>query len=504
MTDAITRAIYDVVVVGLGPTGATLTHLLAASGLNVAVLDREAALYHLPRAVHFDDETMRVFQTVGIGDALSKKLHVNPGMKFVGQDGELLLDWPRPQEVGPQGWHNSYRFHQPDLETLLRQALTKREGVSIRANCEVISLADKGDAVEINCLDRLTGEPMHLRAAYVVGCDGARSTVRAAIGSGMEDLGFRERWLVVDALLKRDRPDLGDHSIQFCDPKRPMTYCRSPKNRRRWEITVLDDETDEEITRHEKVWELLSDSISPVDADFERCAVYTFQSAIAKNWRKGRLLIAGDAAHLTPPFMGQGMCAGVRDASNLGWKLALCARGLADQSLLDSYQAERSPHVREYITTAIRLGSLINSLGRESALSMLNADGPNGARMRSIAPELGASDLGGFDHDKTPHKGRVFAQPKLSDGQLMDDLIGYGPVLLTRAPVQTEGRVPTLSATEHPEITASLDALDVNAVLVRPDRYILATAKTEHDIAELANFVFPPSINTPIKSETVA
>ncbi len=504
MTDLKSGTIHDVVIVGLGPTGATLAHLLAISGLNVAVLDREADLYHLPRAVHFDDETMRVFQTVGIGDALSKKLHVNPGMRFIGKDGELLLDWPRPQEVGPQGWHSSYRFHQPDLETLLRQALSTRDGVTMRANCEVISLTDTGDVVEIDCRDRLTGESLHLQASYVVGCDGARSTLRAAIGGGMEDLGFCERWLVVDALLKRDRPDLGDHSIQYCDPDRPMTYCRSPQNRRRWEITVLENETDEEITQHEKVWELLSDLITPEDADLERCAVYTFHSAIAECWRKGRLLIAGDAAHLTPPFMGQGMCAGVRDASNLGWKLALCARGLADQSLLDSYQAERSPHVREYITTAIRLGGLINSLDRESALTMVNEDGASGVRMRSIAPELGASDLGGLDHRKTPHKGRVFTQPILSDGRLMDDLIGYGPVLIARAPVQNAANVPTLTTTENPQIAASLDALDVNAVLVRPDRYILATAKTEQDIAELANVSFPSLVNTLIESETAA
>lgn len=504
MTDLNTSTTYDVVVVGLGPTGATLANLLAISGLNVAILDREAGQYHLPRAVHFDDETMRVFQTVGIGNALSKKLHVNLGMRFMDPDGALLLDWPRPQEVGPHGWHSSYRFHQPDLETLLRQALSQREGVTIRANCEVISLADTGDVVEIDCLDRLTGESMHLRAGYVVGCDGAQSTVRAAIGSGMEDLGFRERWLVVDALLKRDRPDLGDHSIQYCDPDRPMTYCRSPQNRRRWEIKVLDNEADEEIIDHHRVWELLSKWVTPQDADLERCAVYTFHSEIAKKWRKGRLLIAGDAAHLTPPFMGQGMCAGVRDASNLGWKLALCARGKAGQSLLDSYQEERGPHVLEYITTAIRLGGLINSLDRNSALSMANQSSSKVAQMRSIAPELGPSNLGGLSQGKSLHKGCLFAQPKLSTGQLMDDLIGYKPVLITRSPVQNTAGVPTLNASENPQIMACLDALEVNAALVRPDRYILATANTDRSIAKLTNISFPLSIDNLNESESAA
>jgi 3-(3-hydroxy-phenyl)propionate hydroxylase len=196
------------------------------------------------------------------------------------------------------------------------------------------------------------------------------------------------------------------------------------------------------------------------------------------------------------------MCAGVRDASNLGWKLALCARGLADRSLLDSYQAERSPHVREYITTAIRLGGLINSLDRKSAPSMVNKEGASGVRMRSIAPELGDSDLGGFGQSKTPHRGLVFAQPKLSDGQLMDDLIGYGPALITRVPLLKSTDFPTLSAADNPQIVTSLDALDVNAVLVRPDRYILATAKTQQEIAELADISFPSSINALNESET--
>ncbi|MBL4756314.1 MAG: bifunctional 3-(3-hydroxy-phenyl)propionate/3-hydroxycinnamic acid hydroxylase [Rhizobiales bacterium] len=484
---------FDVVIIGYGPTGATLANLLVMNGLTVAVLERESEIYHLPRAVHFDDETMRVFQTVGIGDALSEKLYVNPGMRFVGQNGKLLMDWPRPQEVGPQAWYASYRFHQPDLETLLRQALVQREGATIRANCEVVKLNDIGEMVEIECRDRLTGEVLEFRAGYVVGCDGARSMVRAAIGGDMEDLGFHERWLVIDALLKRERPDLGDHSVQYCNPDRPSTYCRSPGNRRRWELTVLDHENDEEITQQSRVWELLSDWITPEDAELERCAVYTFHSAIAAHWRKGRMMIAGDAAHLTPPFMGQGMCAGIRDASNLGWKLALCAHGLADPSLLDSYQEERSPHVREFITTAIRLGGLINTLDRDSALSNAKQDGPESVRMRSILPVLGASDLAGLGDLDTQHKGRLFSQPILSDGQRMDDLIGYAPVLITRDPVQPgpDADMLSLNAVDHPQIRGALDVLGVNAVLLRPDRYILATANTDQEIIRLAGTAFP-------------
>ena len=242
---------------------------------------------------------------------------------------------------------------------------------------------------------------------------------------GMIDLGFKERWLVVDVLLKRERPDLGDHSIQFCDPERPMTYCRSPKNRRRWEISLKDDEADDQVTREERIWSFLSDWIGPQDADLERCAVYTFESKIARSWRKGRMMIAGDAAHLTPPFMGQGMCAGIRDSANLAWKLALCVKGLAKPGILDSYQEERAPHARIYIETAMRLGGLVNALEPESALAMASQDETGIASMASISPTLGPSDLGGMIAMDTPCRGHLFPQPTLRDGRMLDDSIGF-------------------------------------------------------------------------------
>ena len=175
--------------------------------------------------------------------------------------------------------------------------------------------------------------------------------------TAMADHGFHERWLVIDALLRRDKPELGDHTIQYCNPARPMTYVRSPQNRRRWEITVLDDEDSAAIAEPETVWRLLARWIVPHEAELERTAVYTFHSLIAEEWRSGRLLLAGDAAHQTPPFMGQGMCAGIRDAANLAWKLAMYVQDQADEILLDSYQTERRPHTRAYIETAIRLGA---------------------------------------------------------------------------------------------------------------------------------------------------
>ena len=486
----------DVIIVGLGPTGATLANLLAKCGVNVIIVDREAGIYDLPRAVHFDGETMRVFQSVGISASLSKEVIVNPGMRFVDPDGELLLDWPRLQEIGPQGWHASYRFHQPDLERLLRENLAGRPNVSVLTNFEATSVNVRKRDVIVTCCNLRNGRARRLSSSYVVGCDGARSLIRGVMGSEMFDLGFKERWLVVDVLLKGDRQDLGDHSIQYCSPDRPMTYCRSPKNRRRWEIALRDDEADEQMTAEERIWSFLAPWIEPADAELERCAVYTFRSEIAKTWRKGRLMIAGDAAHLTPPFMGQGMCTGIRDASNLAWKLALCVKGAAGRGILDSYQEERAPNARSFIEIAMRLGGLINTLDKGSALSLGSRDVTGVVSLETVSPPLGPSDVGGLISKDTPHKGRLFPQPVLEDGRLLDDVVGFNPALIVRGELSrsVSATVPVVECSEGSVLAAALADLDTIAVLVRPDRYIAASARTEGEVAALAALALPSPV----------
>lgn len=479
---------FDVVVVGLGPTGATLANLLGICGLYVLVIDRFHTPYPLPRAVHFDDEIMRVFQTIGVADDVAGIVRVNLGMRFVDAAGNLLLDWPRPQEIGPQGWHASYRFHQPELEQILRRALNWYDNVEIRTGKEVRNVADRGDVVEISYDCGETGEETTVLADYVVGCDGANSIVRGAMNATETDLGFNERWLVADLLLKTQKPELGDHTIQFCNPDRPATYARGPGNRRRWEIAILDGEDAELMRKPDMVWKLLERWLSPDEAEMERAAVYTFQSIIADQWRTGRLLIAGDAAHRTPPFMGQGMCAGIRDASNLAWKLAATVRGQESADVLDSYGRERQPHAREYVETAIRLGRLINASGTEEALNAAFRQADGTVRMASIAPRLGP----GLTFGSGPLVGTLFPQPELDDGSRLDDQAGYGPVLVVDG--RLWGSMPAkirntdlfvLKTSQSRQAAGFLTSHDVKAVLVRPDRYISGTAGGATDLAKL-------------------
>ena len=266
----------DVVIIGFGPVGAMLANLLGLQGIRTLVLEREAAILNLPRAVHFDDEVMRLLQTVGLAQAIQPFVHVSPGMKFVDDAGRLLLDWPRPEQIGHQGWHASYRFHQPEFERVLRDGLAHRPFVTVALRSEVFALEQDRDAVMVRYEDLATGRLVECRARYVVGCEGARSLVRRVIDAHMEDLGFHERWLVVDALLRRPRPELGDWSVQYCSKQRPTTYVRGTGDRRRWEIAVLPGEDDATITQSAKVLELLKPWVSPEEIDLERAASTRF------------------------------------------------------------------------------------------------------------------------------------------------------------------------------------------------------------------------------------
>lgn len=485
---------YDVAIVGLGPTGAVLAGLAGLCGLRVAVLEREREILRLPRAVHFDGEVMRVLQTLGVADRVAAVSRINPGMRFVDPGGRLLLDWSRPQQAGPQGWYPSYRFHQPDLEAILRDRLARMPNVDLALGAEVTAVAEDAELVTIACRD---GDRHHpLAARYIVGCDGARSLVREYVTDRAEDLGFHERWLVVDLLLRRERPDLGDYTIQYCHPRTPMTYVRGPGLRRRWEIFIA-DLPDAQALAPEYIWQRLKRWLTPAEAAVERAAVYTFHSVIASCWRRGRLLIAGDAAHQTPPFMGQGMCAGIRDAANLAWKLACCVRHCHDDALLDSYQSERHPHVRAFIEGAVDLGRLVNATDSEAALKSAFRQPDGSYRMLTISPRLGT----GLWQDGSPAAGHVSRQLHHRPGGLSDDAVGYGPALVADSDLLTRWEGGHLAAKkgihvwEPAELTGAaeyLAELEARAVAVRPDRYVHGTA---HDAASLNALVagLPPN-----------
>ena len=486
--------VFDIAIIGYGPAGATLANLLGQYGLSVLVLERDAEIYPLPRAIHFDGEVMRVFETAGLRrevEAISR-----PGLKgmyFNNAAGETLLIRAGTSERGPHGCANNHYFHQPELEVVLREGLHRYPQVQVRTRHEVTSIEDSSEHATLQVKDLHSSRTYSVQARYIVGCDGARSMVRKAIGTTMVDLGLHQPWLVFDVRLKTDVPALPVHTVQHCDPARPMTYCNVTGNRRRWEIMLMPGDDPEQLVQPETLWKLVSKWVTPEQADIERAVIYTFHSVIAEGWRKGRLLLAGDAAHQTPPFLGQGMCAAIRDASNLAWKLEAVLRGRADPALLDSYESERSPHVHAFIELAVKLGDIIQTTDPQAARE-------RDARFKAGQPEIfhfPAPRLGpGIWQGEQASVAQVFPQPRLADGRLLDAALGLNFAVIGDAALldsvsddtlerwQAQG-VVTLPARE-PELQAWLQQHGVRAVMLRPDRYIMGVAQSGSDLDSIS------------------
>ncbi|QIG78619.1 bifunctional 3-(3-hydroxy-phenyl)propionate/3-hydroxycinnamic acid hydroxylase [Stakelama tenebrarum] len=355
---------YDIIQVGYGPVSEALALMLGRQGRRVAVCERWRERYPLPRAVCIDHELYRVLQAIGLENALPRVTQPGPVYQWFNADWKELLaiDWSKPSISG--GVEVNF-VHQPTLEQALDDAVRQQSSVDLYLGCEVITV-EQGESGVVVTLREDGVDERQLSAKYVIGCDGANSLVRSTIGSGQEDRGFEADWLVIDVRLKSGVTieELGIPAAgQYCNPERPTTIVPAgisgDRIYRRWEFMRLPGESAQELESEAKVWELLSPWAGPAQVELIRHKIYNFRSLMADKWRDGRLLIAGDAAHVMPPFMGQGMCAGLRDGWNLAWKLGLVLDGRADDRLLDSYQTERQPHVRQLTNLSIYLGKMI-------------------------------------------------------------------------------------------------------------------------------------------------
>lgn len=467
----------DVLVVGLGPVGSVLTALLAQRGVRVIAIDKDAELYPLPRAVHFDHEIMRLFQQLGVADQVKRHARDLPTYEFRAADGQLLMTLPPPRET-PSGWGAGYMFHQPSLDGVLRKLVAGLPTADARLGARLDRFSQDAEGVTAE----LTGPngPDAIRARYIVGCDGAWSPVREAIGGGLFDYQFDEPWLVVDVKVSSDcrMPDV---NIQLCDPARPTTCVLSGPGRHRWEFMLLPGETPEAMLDDAIVLDLIRPwDCGPVE--IERKAVYRFHGLVANRWREGRALIAGDAAHQTPPFAGQGMCSGLRDAANLSWKLAAVLKGAASEGLLDTYQAEREPHVRSAIELAIGMGRVVCLLDPEEAAArdagMLAAKAAGAPPLPPLQPPVFTA---GCILAGAPAAGAMFPQPTSGDGadrQRLDDLLGHDAWLVCRRMNEPAIGVRALSLADDTlapfknALEGWFDRLGVEAVLIRPDRYV--------------------------------
>lgn len=475
---------YDVAIVGAGPVGSTLAALLAKRGLSVVVIERDLDIYPLPRAAHLDAETVRNLREIGAWSEEPGWSIANEGMDFINGEGRLLLRMSSAIDPNHTAAPSNL-FHQPSLDRLIR-ARAEHYGATFLLGHEVTTIDESDDGVRLGARP-VEGPEVGVTASWVVGCCGARSFVRRHMGVGQVDLDFDEPWLVVDIIVNEDDHDGPKRAWQVCDPARPHTIVPMPAPRRRFEFMLLPGETADELNRPEVIEELMSPYLAPGRATIERSAVYTFHGLITKEWRLGRLLLAGDSAHQMPPFLGQGMCSGIRDAVNLAWKLAAVRAG-ADASLLDTYRPERSPHVQSIVESAVGFGRIICTLDAEEAAGrdqmMLAAREANPRDVgETSTPVLSGSPLVCDDG------GYLVSDGRLNDRRFDEVLGGAWSVIVASDDVVNEddrALFSELAGSIHVarpnEVTSRiLERAESDVVVVRPDRIVFGKGRAALD-----------------------
>jgi len=501
-----------VVIVGAGPTGITAATKLAQYGVDCLILDRWEDVYPQPRAVHLDDEICRLLAGLGIADEFASISRPAQGLQLRDRNMRVMAEFHRDCAESPHGFPQANMFDQPELEGLLRANLKHHPQAVLRGNAEVIEAVQIApDRVQVTFTDRVSGEEHRVETRYVLGCDGANSLVRAAIGARMEDLKFQQRWLVVDVATTAEL-NQGESVHQVCDPHRAATYMRIGDTRYRWEFRLLPDEVADDYSTAAALYPLIRpwvEGIAPEQLEIVRVAEYTFRAQVADCWHRGNMFILGDAAHLTPPFIGQGMGAGLRDATNLAWKLAGAVNGWLPETALDTYEQERMPHARYMIRYALAVGAAMTA-GGEVGNFLRRAVVPRlhlipGVRKKitdSATPALHRSELVVKPSRRRQLAGRLCPNPALIDGKRLDDVIGARFAVVTSAPLDPSQQVEmanrgavVVTAQPGTELDLWLRAGRATAAVVRPDRTVLCAGRHLTEILNLVP-VFAPGTDT--------
>ena len=480
--------VYDVAIIGYGPTGATAANLLGQLGLKVVVIERDPDVYSRARAISTDEEVLRVWQSIGLAERLQRDMLPDRPVAFVDADGRPFID----TVIAGRGFgHPAQQFlYQPAVDGVLRDGVARFGNVEVLLEHECLRVANRSDDVELMLPDLRTDTFKRIQASYVIACDGGSSATRGVLGIGYTGRTYAERWVVIDTKVINEW-DAHDRLRFHCNPDRPTVDCPTPLGHHRWEYPARDGEDEKYLLSDEAVWAVLGEQgIGPEHVEILRAVVYSHHVRIADRWRVGRAFLAGDATHAMPPWIGQGMSAGVRDAANLCWKLAAVLRGQAPQNLLDSYEAERKPHVTEVARRAVQVGRVIT----ERRLWV--ADIRNNV-LRAVGRIPGVDTLSqkyfwipearygaGFFAAGGRAVGRQIPQPTVG-GVPLDDLIGGRWTLLHT------GSVPAGSDTWHnigvpsvhvaePSLTRWLRSRGADAVVIRPDGFIYSAASSDH------------------------
>ena len=513
------KKVYDVAIVGYGPVAKLLAALLGKKGWKVGIIERFTEGYKLPRAVHYDHEITRILQSVVPFEEVRRISQTVPdSYEWQNAKREILLsiDWTQD---GISGWPGDMFFNQPELEDVLDQVCKSTPTIELNLGYEAISAKVEDDKVFLtikefdNKLLKIVenGSAFEIESKYLIGCDGANSFVANYLDTTETSLDFEADWLVID-IIPNEEWKITPMNVQICDPERPTTVVSGGTGRRRWEFMLLPGETKEQMNRTEVAWKLLEKwNVTPQNAVLERHAVYTFKALWKDNWRKDNLLIAGDSAHLTPPFMGQGLCSGLRDAMNLSWKLDSVLKGVYDDSILETYTAERSPHNEQIVNAALYLGKMICETDLEKAKIRDEAFLTGNVPEFPTFPILENGILSKNEFSKLVGELSLQAEVEYNGKQgFFDDVVGHGWFILTKEEDLLdhlneeqldflnliEARILNISNKAvnqytvgdlHSKYSEYFELSGVTTVIIRPDFYTFGACNNVEDAKILIN-----------------
>lgn len=508
MSTTMTTDDYDVAIIGYGPSGVVAANTLGALGVRAVAFERNPDVYGRARAVTVSDWTMRIFQSLGLAEQAKADMDPTVALRWVTYDGQELLRLPFPP--GDLGHATSYAIYQPALERTLRGGAARYPNVEVRYGVEVCGIEQDDAGVVVTTRDLDSGEQRRTRAAYALGCYGGEQSTRELLGVDLVGDTLQQRWIIIDGKVKRWWPNR--HILTFwSDRVRPVVDIALGRDNHRWEIPLAPGETDADYASEDAVWPLLESlGVSRDDIDIHGWAFYSHHIRHAEQWRLGRVLLTGDAAHLMPPWAGAGMQSGIRDAFNASWKLAEVLAGRLPESVLDTYQQEREPNVAFYTGVAVQLGRIITQDLTEEEQAAL-AEQSDELPPLLWPPTYPAGWLRGVDAPEgfpLGAVGRMLPQPRVADTRgligPLDELLGLGFVLLgdgvdpaslltaeERAGWDRLGaayravRSPE-ERSEAPEDLIDIDGrlrewmrgLGVRVVAVRPDRFVAAADTT--------------------------
>jgi 3-(3-hydroxy-phenyl)propionate hydroxylase len=490
---------YQVLIIGCGPTAVVLANILGKAGIKVAIIEKEKDVYPVPRATHIDEETLRNFQATGLMNNLIRHTTTFGYVEIVDEKGNILLEENTRDPNSRSGYEGSCFFDQPAFERVLRTELENFPDVNLFSGTEAVEAEYYSDFIKILVRDIFTGDKFQLDAEWIIGCDGGKSFVREQGGITMDSFAPKKYWLIVDSILKnpKDACLLPDRFRYLLNPERLTLYAYGFGNNRRWEFQMEDGE---KIPDKKTIYSWLEKFIETDKLEITRIMPYSHNSLIARSWRKGRMFIAGDAAHMMPPSAGQGLCSGVRDAINLGWKLIEVINNGAAPCILDTYQEERKPHVEEilkgalFISEGINPGNELKKRFRNLLLKIIGNLPPLQSLLRnaSIRKRPFESGFLGKTGKLTGHQLPQFKITKYDENLWSDNLLDFRFNLIN------------VSGTFSGETLSLLDNLGIKLInqepdfryfqndfqnwlkenktdyaIVRPDRVIYSTGKTE-------------------------